>query len=73
LKVIGRNVDNFQDFVLSIISKHVEESDIHSVHSRTSRADSYLSVTVTFTAYSREHYDAIWNELSTHERILMLI
>ena len=73
LKVIGRNVDNFEEFVLSIISKHVEETDIHSVRSRTSRAESYLSVTVTFTAHSREHFDAIWHELSTHERILMLI
>jgi len=73
LKVIGRNEDEFERFVVGLFRKHVEEPEVEAVFSRPSRGDTYLSVTVTFVARSREHLDSIYQELSSSERVLMVI
>jgi uncharacterized protein len=73
MKVIGRNENDFETFVLSTVGKHVEPADITAVSTRLSNGDKYLSVTITFTASSREHLETIYQEFSGHERVLMLI
>ena len=73
LKVIGRNADDFEELVLGLFHKHVDREDIHAVTQRASRGDHYISLTVTFTAHSREGLDALYGELTSHRRILMVI
>ena len=73
LKVIGRNEDDFEAFVMLLFHKHLSPDEIHTVGQRPSRENNYLSVTVTFTAQSREHLDAIYAELNNHPRVLMVI
>ncbi len=73
LKVIGRNADDFEEFVLELFYKYVDAADIHGVTQRPSRDEHYISLTVTFTAYSREGLDALYGELNSHRRILMVI
>uniref|UniRef100_A0A7C4KJ59 DUF493 domain-containing protein n=1 Tax=Anaerolinea thermolimosa TaxID=229919 RepID=A0A7C4KJ59_9CHLR len=73
LKVIGRNEDEFEQFVMGLFYKHVHIEDIHRVSQRLSRGDRYLSLTVTFTAHSREHLDAVYAELQSHQRVLFVI
>ncbi|HEY4723266.1 MAG TPA: DUF493 domain-containing protein [Anaerolineae bacterium] len=41
--------------------------------SRTSNGGKYLSVTATFIADSREQLDGLYQELSDHARVLMLL
>ncbi len=73
LKVIGRNEQDFEAFVVSLFQKHLDEGDIQKVESRLSREDRYLSVTVSFTASSRVQLNAIYAELQSQQRILMVI
>lgn len=73
LKIIGRNTDDFEEFVLEVFHKHVDPDDIHAVTQRPSRDDHYISLTVTFTAHSRELLDALYAELTSQRRILMVI
>lgn len=73
LKVIGRNDDGFEFFVLSLFYRHVNEDGIHNVSQRLSRGDNYLSLTVTFTAESREQLNAVYAELHNQARVLMVI
>jgi putative lipoic acid-binding regulatory protein len=73
LKIIGRNESEFESFVLSLFHLHVEPAEIHAVNGRLSRNDAYLSVTVTFTAQSREQLDALYGTLNSHPRVLMVI
>ena len=72
LKVIGRNADDFEGFVLSVVKTHAPLS-ARTVTTRPSHGGKYLAVTVTFTAESREQLDAIYQELSGHERVLMTL
>ena len=73
LKIVGRNDGEFVELVHSLFLKHVEAGDITSLTRRPSRGDNYISVTVTFTASSREQLNALYAELSGEKRILMVI
>jgi putative lipoic acid-binding regulatory protein len=72
LKVIGRNADDFEGFVVSVVKTHAPLSE-RTVTTRPSQSGKYLAVTVTFVAKSREQLDAIYQELSGHERVLMAL
>jgi putative lipoic acid-binding regulatory protein len=73
LKVIGKNENDFAAFVLAVMEKHTVPDEIQKVSERLSRNDSYLAVTVTFIAQSREQLDRIYSELSANPRVLMVI
>lgn len=73
IKAIGHYADDFADIVLEILQRHDPELDAGTLEKRTSNGGRYLSVTVTFTAQSREHLEAIYAELKGHERVLYLI
>jgi putative lipoic acid-binding regulatory protein len=73
LKVIGRNADDFEGFVVSVVKTHAPLLSERTVTTRPSQSGKYLAVTVTFVAESREQLDAIYQELSGHERVLMAL
>ncbi|GAP13279.1 uncharacterized conserved protein [Longilinea arvoryzae] len=73
IKAIGHYADDFADILLEMMRRHVPDLDASSLQKRLSSGGRYLSVTITFTAQSREHLDAIYAELKAHERVLYLI
>ena len=73
IKAMGGPVEGFETLVCEIVAQHVEPAKVHEVQSRESRAGSYLAVTVTFTAESREQLDALYKALSSHPRVKMVI
>ena len=73
LKVIGKNLDDFEGHVMELFLIHIHPADLIDVDRRLSSGDTYLSVTVTFTAHSREHLDGIYRELGASSRVLMVI
>ena len=72
LKAIGKGKDDFEEVVLSIVNRHVSTLGEDSVKSRPSKQGKYLAVTVTFTAQSKTQLEAIYQELGTHEQVLMV-
>ena len=72
LKVIGRNELDFEGFVLSVVQTHAPLS-ARTVSTRPSQGGKYLAVTVTFVAESRGQLDAIYQELSSHPRVLVAL
>jgi len=72
LKVMGPNSEAFALAVAAILSRHLA-SDQLSYSRRLSSGDRYLSLTVTFTAQSREQLDALYRELHAHELVLMTL
>jgi len=73
LKVMGRAAPDFAALVHDIVSRHVGQLDADALRSRASRNGSYLAVTVTFEAHSRAQLDGLYQELTAHERILMVL
>jgi putative lipoic acid-binding regulatory protein len=73
IKAIGKNIADFEDYVVAIARKHISQLDASNISSRPSNGDKYLGVTITFTAESQEQLDALYQELSDSDRVLMLL
>ncbi|HEV8332106.1 MAG TPA: DUF493 domain-containing protein [Steroidobacteraceae bacterium] len=73
LKVLGRRSDDFRSIVLGIVQKHAGDIEPGGIEERPSRDGSYLSLTCTFRAHSREQLDALYRELTSCERVLVVL
>ncbi len=73
VKVMGANQDDFEALVLEIIHKHASVADEHLVNSRLSRNGRFISLTVHIHAENQEQLDNMYRELSSHERVLMML
>jgi putative lipoic acid-binding regulatory protein len=71
LKVIGKAEDNFMEFVVELVSRHVPGLPLEAFTARSSREGTYLSVSVTFIAESRAQVDALYQELGLYPRVLV--
>jgi len=73
LKVMGRRTDDFRSLVLGIVQKHVGTVAVANIEERPSKDGNYLSLTCTFSAQSREQLDALYRELTSCERVLIVL
>ena len=73
IKVMGLACDTFELAVLSIIKKHVSDLREDAIKTRPSKDGKYISLTITFTATSQAHIDAIYIELSASEHTLFTL
>ncbi len=73
IKVMGANDGEFERLVVEIIQKHATITLEEAVSSRLSRGGRFVSLTVRIHAESQAQLDAIYRELSAHERVLMML
>lgn len=73
LRIIGRNEDDFETFAVEFVREFVPYLDQTHVSSRLSNGGTYLSVSMTFTAESREQVDNIYQAMTGHKRILFAL
>ena len=65
-----------QDFtraVLMIVNRHAPDFDEASLEIKFSRKNTYLSLTCTIRAISREQLDALYQELCAHPMVVMAL
>jgi len=73
IKVMGRKEKRFTQTVIDIVRKHAPDFDAATVELRPSRQGSYLSVTCTVRAISREQLDTLYQELCDHPSVVMVL
>lgn len=73
IKVMGLADEDFGALVVEIVRRHAPQLDEAAVSVKLSRGGRYISVTVSITAQSRSQLDAIYRDLSGHERILTVL
>jgi len=73
IKVMGKDKDDFEQLVIDLVCPHAPEIGHDALHSHPSKGGKYLAVTVTLYAQSRSQLDAIYSDLSQHERVLMAL
>jgi putative lipoic acid-binding regulatory protein len=73
LKVIGKNVDEFEGEVFTIIQKHVPDVERKNITRRPSAGHKYLALTVTFVADNQLQLDELYLELNSHELVLVTL
>ncbi len=73
LKVMGHAAADFDALVRGIVGRHVARLAPDAVRATPSRQGKYVSLTVTVRAESQAQLDALYTELSAHERVLMVL
>ena len=73
LKIVGRKVHGFAQQMVEIVQRHAPDFDPSTVEMRPSRQGTYLSLTVTIHAVSREQLDALYRELCDHPSVVMVL
>jgi len=73
IKVMGKSGDDFERLVVDIIRRHSPDLKEESLTQRASSGGKYTSITITFTAQSRTQLDAVYQALSQHERVKMVL
>jgi uncharacterized protein len=73
IKVMGRREPRLVQTIVGIVQKHAPDFDSSTVEMRASKKNSYLSVTCTIRATSREQLDALYGELCDHPSVVMVL
>ena len=73
IKVMGENRDGFENDIVMIANRFIGNLGEGAVHSTPSRTGKYLSVTITFTAESREQLDALYRTMTAHPLVKMVL
>jgi putative lipoic acid-binding regulatory protein len=73
LRVIGDDADDFHDFVVDIVRRHVPELDDRTISTQPSSNGRYRSIRMKFTATSRQQVDALYIELSSYTRVRFIL
>jgi putative lipoic acid-binding regulatory protein len=73
IKAMGYADAGLETRVLEIVRHHAPECSEDAVHNRPSVGGKYLSVTVTIEAQSRDQLDAIYQELTNCEQVLVAL
>lgn len=70
IKAMGKSGDELEIAVLEIINRHVDDLIEGAVKFNQSSNGKYTSITVTFTAHSKDHLDNIYIELTSCQHVL---
>lgn len=73
IKVMGMREEGFAQEVVAVVLAHAPDFDPATVEMRPSSAGKYLSVTVTIEARSREQLDALYQALTGHPKVMMVL
>lgn len=73
IKMMGHDRDAFYDAARGVIEAHAGRIPDAAVRTAASRNGRFVSMTVTIRAQSRQQLDAIYEDLSAHEEILVAL
>ncbi|MGH8224807.1 MAG: YbeD family protein [Gammaproteobacteria bacterium] len=73
LKVVGDNGEALRSALDTTLARHLNSGTLIDMAERESTQGSYIALTATFTAESREQLVAIYAELREHEAVRFLL
>ncbi|MEJ2423871.1 MAG: DUF493 domain-containing protein [Candidatus Thiodiazotropha sp.] len=73
IKVMGRAEPGFEAIVVELVSRHVPDLMETAINSRSSSGGKWVSITIALRAESKAQLDAIYRELTAHEKVIMAL
>ena len=73
VKIMGRDTHEFHAAVAAILAEHVAPMESLNVTRQASSAGRFVSLTVSFSADSREQLDALYRALSGNPHVLVAL
>lgn len=71
LKVFGNQCEAFESTVLELIRARCPQAEHIEISRRASRGGKYLALTLTFTVYSQQQLEQIYQDLYDCELVVM--
>lgn len=71
IKAMGVDDGSFHEVVVGIVRRHCDTVDEDSLRARSSSGGRYVSVSIVIQAQSRAQLDAIYDDLTAHDKVLM--
>ncbi len=73
IKIIGKKNERFLIEIAKIVREHFPETSDASIQIRPSKQDRYLAITVTVEAHDKPSLDALYQALTKHPDIKMVL
>jgi putative lipoic acid-binding regulatory protein len=73
VKVMGRKQPGFAAAVIEVFKRHAPDFDESTIEMRLSREETYISLTMTVHAVSRDQLDALYRDLCDHPMVAMVL
>ncbi|MER0202612.1 MAG: DUF493 domain-containing protein [Nitrosomonas sp.] len=73
IKIMGKAQQDFTQIALAIVKFHAPDFDTATMSARTSKNGTYLSLTCTIRATSRAQLDALYQALSSHPSVAVVL
>jgi uncharacterized protein len=73
IKMMGLDTPEFRSTARALVEKHAGPVDDAAVRVTPSRTGRFVSVTVTFSAQSREQLDRLYREVTAHDAVLVAL
>jgi len=73
IKVMGKSTDEFEKDILKIVQNHYPDATENDITKRYSKNQSYTALTIAVFAQNQAELDALYQELSDCESILMAL
>ncbi|MET0067541.1 MAG: DUF493 domain-containing protein [Candidatus Thiodiazotropha sp.] len=73
IKVMGRAEPGFEAIVVEMVSRHAPDLMETAINSRSSSGGKWVSITITLRAQSKAQLDAIYRDLTAHEKVIMAL
>ena len=73
IKVMGLHVEGFVDAIVALAGRFDPVFDPSTVEQRPSKGGTYLGLTITVTATSREQLDELYRALTSHPMVKIVL
>ena len=73
IKIMGKAQQDFTQIALAIVKYHAPDFDTETMSIRASKNGTYLSITCTIRATSRSQLDALYQALSDHPMVAVVL
>lgn len=73
IKVIGKNTATFTDDIINISRKHFPNTSDEAIRSQPSQQSNYIALGVTIHALNQTTIDALYQELTQHPDVKMVL
>ena len=71
IKAFGHRDTDFEDIVLQLVQPHAAELERNDLSRKLSSGGRYVAVTVPIIARSQAQLDAIYQDLTDHDAVIM--
>ena len=73
LKIMGKLTASFKDEIITILDKHHSDLNHETIRTNTSKNGNFLALSVTVHALDQVSLDALYQDLSQHPDIKMVL